>query len=94
MAKNYPTYVSFGKDVLRPLASCTSEDCNWTTALGKTRTKCSHFVSAPYEMQNSLAIGETSIFKVGGAMAKASKRDVPSPTLYRIKLGTHAHFIN
>lgn len=27
-------------------------------------------------------------------MAKASKRDVPSPTLYRIKLGTHAHFIN
>nr|DAA04164.1 TPA_inf: HDC14431 [Drosophila melanogaster] len=52
-------------------------------------------LSAPISsVQNSLAIGETSIFKVGGAMAKASKRDVPSPTLYRIKLGTHAHFIN
>lgn len=66
MARNHPTYVSFGNDVLLPLQICTSEDCNWTPVLG--------------------------VF--GGAMAKASGRDVLSPALYRIKPGTHAHVIN
>lgn len=81
MAKNHPTYVSFGNDVLRPLQICTSEDCNWTTALGKTRTKCSQMVTAPYVMQKPLVIG-------------ASERHVSSPALYHIKPGTHAHVIN
>ncbi|KAH8352950.1 hypothetical protein KR084_007683 [Drosophila pseudotakahashii] len=92
-----------GGDNLLPLRACSTAGCKVATVVDKTKRKCSQFVSAPYIMSKPLVVnGHTSIFQVGGEMAKMG--DIPSLSqlsggdggqpIYRIKPGTHAHVIN
>ncbi|XP_041449914.1 uncharacterized protein LOC111069191 [Drosophila obscura] len=82
---------------------CNTPGCTVSTIVEKTKRKCSQFVSAPYVMPKPVLVnGHTSIFQVGGEMAKMV--DIPSISnasggdggkpIYRIKPGTHAHVIN
>ncbi|EDV58910.1 uncharacterized protein LOC6541664 [Drosophila erecta] len=92
-----------GGDALLPLRACSTAGCKVATVVEKTKRKCSQFVSAPYIMPKPLVVnGHTSIFQVGGEMAKMG--DIPALSkmsggdggqlIYRIKPGTHAHVIN
>lgn len=86
-----------------PLRACSTSGCRVSKYVEVTKRKCSQFVSAPYIMPKPLVVnGKTSIFQVGGEMAKMG--DIPSlaaaagtgegQPIYRIKPGTHAHVIN
>ncbi|XP_043644945.1 uncharacterized protein LOC122614414 [Drosophila teissieri] len=97
------TNAASGGDALLPLRACSTAGCKVATVVEKTKRKCSQFVSAPYIMPKPLVVnGHTSIFQVGGEMAKMG--DIPSLSqmsggdggqlIYRIKPGTHAHVIN
>ncbi|XP_016963749.1 uncharacterized protein LOC108033723 [Drosophila biarmipes] len=92
-----------GGDALLPLRACSTAGCKVATVVDKTKRKCSQFVSAPYIMPKPLVVnGHTSVFQVGGEMAKMG--DIPALSnisggdggqpIYRIKPGTHAHVIN
>ncbi|XP_001356800.3 uncharacterized protein Boh2 [Drosophila pseudoobscura] len=82
---------------------CNTPGCTVSTVVEKTKRKCSQFVSSPYVMPKPVLVnGTTSVFQVGGEMAKmvdipsisnASGGDCGKP-IYRIKPGTHAHVIN
>ncbi|XP_034669922.1 uncharacterized protein LOC117902572 [Drosophila subobscura] len=82
---------------------CNTPGCTVSTIVEKTKRKCSQLVSAPYVMPKPVLVnGHTSIFQIGGEMAKMV--DIPSLSkasggdggkpIYRIKPGTHAHVIN
>ncbi|EDX04681.1 uncharacterized protein LOC6731961 [Drosophila simulans] len=97
------TNAASGGDSLLPLRTCNTAGCKVATVVEKTKRKCSQFVSAPYIMPKPLVVnGHTSIFQVGGEMAKMG--DIPALSkmsggdggqlIYRIKPGTHAHVIN
>ncbi|EDW88060.1 uncharacterized protein LOC6527254 [Drosophila yakuba] len=97
------TNAASGGDALLPLRACSTAGCKVATVVEKTKRKCSQFVSAPYIMPKPLVVnGHTSIFQVGGEMAKMG--DIPSLSqmsggdggqlIYRIKPGTHAHVVN
>ncbi|XP_023160775.2 uncharacterized protein LOC111592656 [Drosophila hydei] len=86
-----------------PLRACSTSGCRVSKYVEVTKRKCSQFVTAPYIMPKPLVVnGKTSIFQVGGEMAKLG--DVPSlasvtgagngQPIYRIRQGTHAHVIN
>ncbi|XP_017077209.1 uncharacterized protein LOC108111989 [Drosophila eugracilis] len=98
-----PTNAASGGDALLPLRACNTAGCKVATVVDKTKRKCSQFVSAPYIMPKPLVVnGHTSIFQVGGEMAKMG--DIPAlsqlsggdggQAIYRIKPGTHAHVVN
>ncbi|XP_016989508.1 uncharacterized protein LOC108051800 [Drosophila rhopaloa] len=97
------TNAASGGDALLPLRACSTAGCKVATVVDKTKRKCSQFVSSPYIMPKPLVVnGHTSIFQVGGEMAKMG--DIPALSqatggdggqpIYRIKPGTHAHVIN
>ncbi|EDW63414.2 uncharacterized protein Boh2 [Drosophila virilis] len=92
-----------GESMAAPLRACSTSGCRVSKYVEVTKRKCSQFVSAPYIMPKPLVVnGKTSIFQVGGEMAKMG--DIPSLSaasgagdgqpIYRIKPGTHAHVIN
>jgi len=92
-----------GGDALLPLRACSTAGCKVATVVDKTKRKTAQFVSAPYIMPKPLVVnGHTSVFQVGGEMAKMG--DIPALShlsggeggqpIYRIKPGTHAHVIN
>ncbi|KAH8306750.1 hypothetical protein KR044_012565 [Drosophila immigrans] len=92
-----------GDSMAAPLRACSTSGCRVSKYVELTKRKCSQFVSAPYIMPKPLVVnGKTSIFQVGGEMAKMG--DIPSlanaagsgdgQPIYRIKPGTHAHVIN
>ncbi|TDG47277.1 hypothetical protein AWZ03_006270 [Drosophila navojoa] len=92
-----------GEPMAAPLRACSTSGCRVSKYVEVTKRKCSQFVSAPYIMPKPLVVnGKTSIFQVGGEMAKMG--DIPSlaaaagtgegQPIYRIKPGTHAHVIN
>ncbi|EDW13319.1 fork-head transcriptional regulator FHL1 [Drosophila mojavensis] len=92
-----------GEPTAAPLRACSTSGCRVSKYVEVTKRKCSQFVSAPYIMPKPLVVnGKTSIFQVGGEMAKMG--DIPSlaaaagsgegQPIYRIKPGTHAHVIN
>ncbi|XP_064554145.1 uncharacterized protein Boh2 [Drosophila montana] len=92
-----------GESMATPLRACSTSGCRVSKYVEVTKRKCSQFVSAPYIMPKPLVVnGKTSIFQVGGEMAKMG--DIPSLSaatgggdgqpIYRIKPGTHAHVIN
>ncbi|XP_017032703.1 uncharacterized protein Boh2 [Drosophila kikkawai] len=97
------TTANSGGDALMPLRACNTAGCKVATVVDKTKRKCCQFVSTPYILPKPLVVnGHTSIFQVGGKMAKMC--DIPSISqatggdggqpIYRIKPGTHAHVIN
>ncbi|KAH8242034.1 hypothetical protein KR038_008327 [Drosophila bunnanda] len=97
------TNANSGGDSLMPLRACNTAGCKVATVVDKTKRKCCQFVSTPYILPKPLVVnGHTSIFQVGGKMAKMC--DIPSISkatggdggqpIYRIKPGTHAHVIN
>ncbi|KAH8391380.1 hypothetical protein KR200_010459 [Drosophila serrata] len=97
------TTANSGGDSLMPLRACNTAGCKVATVVDKTKRKCCQFVSNPYILPKPLVVnGHTSIFQVGGKMAKMC--DIPSISkatsgdggqpIYRIKPGTHAHVIN
>ncbi|KAH8249171.1 hypothetical protein KR032_006982 [Drosophila birchii] len=97
------TNANSGGDGLMPLRACNTPGCKVATVVDKTKRKCCQFVSTPYILPKPLVVnGHTSIFQVGGKMAKMC--DIPSISqatggdggqpIYRIKPGTHAHVIN
>ncbi|KAI8042433.1 uncharacterized protein LOC128263313 [Drosophila gunungcola] len=97
------TNAASGGDAFLPLRACSTAGCKVATVVDKTKRKCSQFVSSPYIMPKPLVVnGHTSIFQVGGEMAKMG--DIPALSqatggdggqpVYRIKPGTHAHVIN
>ncbi|KAH8403304.1 hypothetical protein KR222_010085, partial [Zaprionus bogoriensis] len=87
-----------------PLRACSTSGCRVSKYVEVTKRKCSQFVSAPYIMPKPLVVnGKTSIFQVGGEMARlydidslaaASGGGATGKPVYRIKPGTHAHVIN
>ncbi|EDV98827.1 translation initiation factor IF-2 [Drosophila grimshawi] len=95
-----------GDAIAMPLRACSISGCQVSKYVEVTKRKCSQFVSAPYIIPKPLVInGKTSIFQVGGEMAKLG--DIPALSaasgagagsngqpIYRIKPGTHAHVIN
>ncbi|KAH8279969.1 hypothetical protein KR054_012548 [Drosophila jambulina] len=103
MSNATQTNSNAGGDSLMPLRACNTAGCKVATVVDKTKRKCCQFVSAPYILPKPLVVnGHTSIFQVGGKMAKMC--DIPSISkntggdggqpIYRIKPGTHAHVIN
>ncbi|XP_034101444.1 uncharacterized protein LOC117566074 [Drosophila albomicans] len=92
-----------GDSAAAPLRACSTSGCRVSKYVELTKRKCAQFVSLPYIMPKPLVVnGKTSIFQVGGEMAKMG--DIPSlaaaaasgngQPIYRIKPGTHAHVIN
>ncbi|XP_017151738.1 histone H1-II [Drosophila miranda] len=82
---------------------CKAPGCTVSTVVEKTKRKCSQFVSSPYVIPKPVLVnGHSSVFQVGGEMAKVV--DIPSISnasggdsgkpIYRIKPGTHAHVMN
>lgn len=103
MSNAVQTNANSAGDALLPLRSCNTAGCKVATVVDKTKRKCCQFVSSPYILPKPLVVnGHTSIFQVGGKMAKMG--DIPSISaatggdggqpIYRIKPGTHAHVIN
>lgn len=94
---------SLGAEAAAPLRACSTSGCRVSKYVEVTKRKCSQFVVAPYIMPKPLVVnGKTSIFQVGGEMARLC--NIPSLSaavggndgqpVYRIKPGTHAHVIN
>lgn len=94
---------SLGAEAAAPLRACSTSGCRVSKYVEVTKRKCSQFVVAPYIMPKPLVVnGKTSIFQVGGEMARLC--NIPSlaaavggndgQPVYRIKPGTHAHVIN
>ncbi|KAH8412586.1 hypothetical protein KR009_003370 [Drosophila setifemur] len=94
---------SSGADALLPLKACNAVGCKVASVVDKAKRKSSQFVSSPYIIPKPLVVnGHTSIFQVGGDMAKMG--DIAALSLasggaggqpiYRIKPGTHAHIVN